>query len=139
VLLACFGRLGEAYISSVGLRTRLRTVRHEWLKRKRRVGGLVCSWEGDAFGRGRPSPSDLDVEAVGVELDAGESGGLEILHVAVEGDKLSSQDVSPRLDIAWNLNSVAVGIIGGPFIAPFVYIVSTCYSSSAELSRNRQN
>jgi hypothetical protein len=97
------------------------TVSHKWLELETGISGFVSSWEIDSFRCSWTAPNNVEVEAVGVDLNfTAETVGFELLHITMQSNVLGSQDVCSCLDVAGKLNFVAVAIVWSNLICPFI-------------------
>lgn len=96
-------------------------VGHVRVERQAGLVRLVGAGEGHARGGGRTGASDVEVEAVEVNLDlAFQVLSLELLHVSVHRDELGTQDIVAGLDVAGQLEFEAVAIIVGELVGPSI-------------------
>jgi hypothetical protein len=67
---------------------------------------------------------------VQVDLDlAFESSLFEFVHVSVQGNELSSQDIFAWFDVARQLELEAITVVGSKFVGPSVYNRRQCYAN----------
>jgi hypothetical protein len=97
-------------------------IRHVRVEGEAWLIGLVASGEGDTVRSRSSTAGDVEVEAMEVHLDLIlESSLLELVHVSVQGNELSSQNIRTWLDVAWQLELEAVAIIGSKLVGPSIY------------------
>jgi hypothetical protein len=65
--------------------------------------------------------NNLNINTIRIELGAAETGGVQILHVIMEGNKFGSQHIGSRLEVTWKLNGEGLSFVGHYLICPFVY------------------
>jgi hypothetical protein len=101
-----------------------------------RVASWITTRELDARGSGSAAASDLDVVAMGVELWQSLQTWVEGLSVAVQGEQLGTKNISPRLNIGWNLELDLIAILDDFFVCPETYICSRLASLLCKLEWN---
>jgi hypothetical protein len=81
----------------------------------------IAAWEFDALRAGGSASGNLNVEAVDVELWETLETRVECLAISVEREQLGSEDIGTRLDVAWDLELVAVAIGNDLLVGPFSF------------------
>ena len=83
-----------------------------------RVVALISSRELDTLGDSISASTDVDVEAMDIELRARILRGGRAQGIAVQGEQLSSEDIHTWLNIARQLESVGSVVVEEILIRP---------------------
>jgi hypothetical protein len=77
-------------------------VGHVWREREACFTLIVASWEGDSLRSCRTGTSNVQVEAVLIDLDLSfQVVCLELPHISMQSNKLDTQNIGAGLDITW--------------------------------------
>ena len=96
-------------------------VRHIRVKLEGEIIGFIGTRETNTVRSRRTTADDIEVEAVQINLDLTlERSLLELLHVSMQGNHLSAQNIVARLDVAGQLELEAVAVVRSIFVSPSV-------------------